>query len=150
MSSPVLKRMASLYPATSGGETGVLSCSGGRPRAAILRSAHSGVAQLAERRTVNPQVVGSSPTPGAAVTSGCFLEGPAWRGCRRPSGHRLVTDALADGGRGGASPGEPLPTGRRNGCQRELPRMTLSVSDLPTCFDRRRHLLRGRLWCVPP
>ena len=25
----------------------------------------SGVAQLAERRTVNPQVVGSSPTPGA-------------------------------------------------------------------------------------
>ena len=27
--------------------------------------AHSGVAQLAERRTVNPQVVGSSPTPGA-------------------------------------------------------------------------------------
>ena len=27
--------------------------------------AHSGVAQLAERRTVNPQVVGSIPTPGA-------------------------------------------------------------------------------------
>jgi hypothetical protein len=25
----------------------------------------SGVAQLAERRTVNPQVVGSIPTPGA-------------------------------------------------------------------------------------
>src|SRR3954468_24695113 len=68
MSSPVLKRMASLYPATSGGETGGLSCSAARPRAAILRSAHSGVAQLAERRTVNPQVVGSSPTPGAAVT----------------------------------------------------------------------------------
>ncbi len=27
---------------------------------------YSGVAQLAERRTVNPQVVGSIPTPGAA------------------------------------------------------------------------------------
>src|SRR3954465_11913532 len=32
-------------------------------------SRHSGVAQLAERRTVNPFVVGSSPTPGASVTS---------------------------------------------------------------------------------
>src|SRR4051794_16370008 len=94
MSSPVLKRMASLYPATSGGETGGLSCSGRRPRAAILRSAHSGVAQLAERRTVNPQVVGSSPTPGAALTSGLSLKAPAERTAGGPVGHRMVTGPL--------------------------------------------------------
>ena len=34
-------------------------------KAGILTDIPSGVAQLAERRTVNPQVVGSSPTPGA-------------------------------------------------------------------------------------
>lgn len=33
----------------------------------IFNLRHSGVAQLAERRTVNPQVVGSSPTPGAPL-----------------------------------------------------------------------------------
>jgi hypothetical protein len=40
-------------------------CVGGRSVRANLRDAPSGVAQLAERRTVNPLVVGSSPTPGA-------------------------------------------------------------------------------------
>jgi Phage integrase, N-terminal SAM-like domain len=38
--------------------------------AAILRRRHSGVAQLAEQRTVNPFVVGSSPTPGAHTAQG--------------------------------------------------------------------------------
>lgn len=38
---------------------------GGAPVRANLRGAPSGVAQLAERRTVNPLVVGSIPTPGA-------------------------------------------------------------------------------------
>ena len=38
----------------------------------------SGVAQLAERRTVNPQVVGSSPTPGATnMQVRVGLSGPA-------------------------------------------------------------------------
>jgi hypothetical protein len=37
----------------------------GRDRAGIVALVLSGVAQLAERRTVNPQVVGSIPTPGA-------------------------------------------------------------------------------------
>ena len=42
--------------------------------AGILRAVHhrveqySGVAQLAEQRTVNPFVVGSSPTPGAEIS----------------------------------------------------------------------------------
>ena len=40
--------------------------------------AHSGVAQLAERRTVNPQVVGSIPTPGATnMQFRVGLSGPA-------------------------------------------------------------------------
>ncbi len=44
---------------------------------------YSGVAQLAERRTVNPQVVGSIPTPGAVKRGstrkrGAFLFAPWW------------------------------------------------------------------------
>ena len=43
---------------------GVMACEVAGP-AAIVHRRLSGVAQLAERRTVNPFVVGSSPTPGA-------------------------------------------------------------------------------------
>ena len=42
----------------------------GSGRGGIVTSCHSGVAQLAERRTVKPFVVGSSPTPGANATTG--------------------------------------------------------------------------------
>ena len=42
---------------------------GPHPRAAILKR-HSGVAQLAEQRPVKPTVAGSSPAPGALVSSG--------------------------------------------------------------------------------
>jgi hypothetical protein len=63
----------------------------GVPAARCYRAIrHSGVAQLAERRTVNPQVVGSSPTPGAGVVSWSEPLSGFWAGRGRRSRYALA------------------------------------------------------------
>src|SRR6476659_9055222 len=75
-----------------GGSLRLHSCSPSRHGpvgpAATVPTRHSGVAQLAEQRTVNPFVVGSSPTPGAldapALVAGASSR-PAAESLRLPS-----------------------------------------------------------------